>query len=95
MGHQLQVQHIWMGEEVKHAANKHRKSAVAGSRNSIENTLQQPELPRLVIHVSGAAGWADGKAGVLAYPAAWGDPHVQPAFGDPLCRGRAGGTPAW
>lgn len=78
---------------MKRAANKHSKSTVAGARNSIENTLQQSELPRLVIHVSGAAGGADGKAGYSCTPQPGEDPHVQPASGDPLGRGRAGGTP--
>lgn len=53
MGHQLQVQHIWMGEEVKRAANKHSKSTVSGMRNLIKNILQWSELPSLVISCLG------------------------------------------
>lgn len=84
-----------MGEEAKRAANKHSKSTVAGARNSIKNILQQSELPRLVIHVSGAAREADGKAGYSCTPQP--QPGGTRTFSLPLgtrcCRGWAGGTP--
>lgn len=80
-----------MGEEAKRAANKHSKSTVAGARNSIKNILQQPELPRLVIHVSGAAREADGRAGYSCTPQPGGTRTGSLPLVTPLLQGQGWG----
>lgn len=87
-----------MGEEAKRAANKHSKSTVAGARNSIKNTLEQSELPSLVIHVSGAALEAERNAGdlrVSAHVRCGRNPGGSRTFSlrSGTRRGRVGGTP--
>lgn len=87
-----------MGEEAKRAANKHSKSTVAGARNSIKNTLEQSELPSLVIHVSGAAHEAERNYGDLRvsdHVRCGRNPGGSRTFSlrSGTRRGRVGGTP--